>query len=289
MIKKIISVFLSFFVFTSAFWSYIPNENDKKIILKAENVLKKTSEKKLFEIKKRALNNLKKLDNNSKNYFLISEIYKKILEIEKNIEKNDELFEVISVIDGDTIYFKKWNKIVKARFIWVDAPESNTTRFWYIEPFWVEAKEKLKNLIWKNKISIEYDETQGKIDKYWRELVYVFVNWKNIWEEMIKNWFAKEYTYNKKYKYFEKFKMAESEAKNNNLNIWSVQKKFQEKIITNSFWRIKWNINKKNQKIYHLPSCRDYNKTIIVLKEWDMYFDTEEDAKKAWFRLAKNC
>lgn len=286
--KILISVFLSFFIFTSVFWNYTPSENDKKTILQAENILKNFSEEKRLEIKNKIPKILEKLDKNSKNYFLISEIYKIILKIENEINFSEK-YEVFAVIDGDSFHFKRWNEIVKARLIWIDAPESNTTRFWYVEPFWVEATEKLRSLIWNNKISIEYDETQEKTDKYWRELVYIFVNWKNIWEEMIKLWLAKEYTYNKKYKYFENFKKAEIEAKNNKLNIWSKENNSTKIIIENTFWKIKWNVNNRKQKIYHLPICKDYEKVIIVPEEWDMIFETEEEARKAWFRIAWNC
>lgn len=222
--KILVSIFLSLFVFTSAFASYTPTEQDKKAIAWAKELLKNFTEEKRTEIKNKIPLVLGKLDINSKNYFLVSEIQKLILEIENenllkdllNTDKTEnipELYEVVTVIDGDSLHFKKWNEIIKARFIWVDAPESTTSRYWYVEPYGAEATEKLKELIGNNKISIEYDESQGKTDKYWRDLVYVFVNWKNIGEEMIKLWFAKEYTYKTKYKYQENFKKAESEAK----------------------------------------------------------------------------
>jgi len=83
--------------------------------------------------------------------------------------------------------------------IWLDTPESNSTRFWYIECFWKEAKEHLKKLIkyWKY-FFIEYDKTQWYKDKYWRTLWYliewiILKNWKlkliNLNWKQIKDWY----------------------------------------------------------------------------------------------------
>lgn len=222
--KILVSIFLSLFVFTSAFASYTPTEQDKKAIAWAKELLKNFTEEKRTEIKNKIPLILAKLDVNSKNYFLVSEIQKLIFEIENenllkdllNTNKTEnipELYEVVTIIDWDSFHYKKGNETIKARLIWVDAPESTTSRYWYVEPYWVEATEKLKELIGNNKITIEYDETQGKTDKYWRELVYIFINWRNINEEMVRTWFAKEYTYKTKYKYQDIFKKAEEEAK----------------------------------------------------------------------------
>ena len=52
---------------------------------------------------------------------------------------------------------------------------------------------------------------------------------------------------------------------------------------------IKWNINNKWEKIYHLPWCASYNDTIITTSKWERWFCTESEAKAAWWRKAKNC
>jgi micrococcal nuclease len=104
--------------------------------------------------------------------------------------------------------------------IWIDAPESSVTRYWYKECYWEDAKNYLKNLIeWKT-VKLEYDSTQWEIDKYWRSLIYVMHNWLNINWEMIKNWYAWEYTYNKAYKYQSDFKENQKNASDNKVWLW---------------------------------------------------------------------
>lgn len=217
--KKIfLSLFITIFCFTSVFADYIPSEVDKKTVKSLEKTIEKFPTEKINILKEKIPAVLEKLDKNSKNYFLIFEIYKIV---NKKEEKNTEdLYEVVQVIDWDSIHFMKWNEKIKARLIGIDAPESTTSRYGYVEEYGKEATEKLKELIGSNKITVEYDENWGKTDKYWRDLIYIFVNWKNINEEMIKSWFAKEYTYKKVYKYQKNFRQAEIEAIKNWLWIW---------------------------------------------------------------------
>lgn len=123
-------------------------------------------------------------------------------------------YEFISVIDGDTIKVKNsdWKEI-SVRMIWLDTPESNTARYGYTECFWEEStkhlKDLLKNASWLN---LEFDETQWELDKYWRTLAYVILNWENINKKMIADWYGWEYTYNLPYKYQSQFKEAQKKA-----------------------------------------------------------------------------
>lgn len=123
-------------------------------------------------------------------------------------------YEIISVIDGDTAKINyDWQEIA-IRFAGIDAPESSALRCWKIECFWPEAKQYLKTLIeWKT----VYFEP-ASMDWYDRFVWYIFLNWENINEKMIKNWYAREYSYkNQTYKYQSKFKSAQNYAQNNSL------------------------------------------------------------------------
>lgn len=51
---------------------------------------------------------------------------------------------------------------------------------------------------------------------------------------------------------------------------------------------IKGNISTK-EKIYHLPGCASYKRTIINENVGEKWFCSEEEAVKAGFRKAKNC
>jgi len=135
--------------------------------------------------------------------------------------KESQNYRVTKVIDWDTVQINyNWNNTL-LRLIWIDSPESYKLRFWYKECFWEDASRYLKNIIeWKD-IKIEFDESQWKTDKYWRYLAYIFLDWKNINEEMIKNGYAWEYTYNKAYKYKNNFKSSQKLASKNKSWLWS--------------------------------------------------------------------
>lgn len=243
--KKIFAFVLLFiFSFTWIFADYISTEADKEAVKTLENIIPKLSEEKINKLQNRIPIFLENLDKNSRNYFLISEIYKIInkkasekmideliwdLQNKETIKENSDIYEVTEVVDWDTIHFKKWNETITARLIGIDAPESTTTRYGYIQEKWLEATEKLKELIGKSWISVEYDESQWKTDKYWRDLVYVFASGKNINEEMIRSWFAKEYTYKKDYKYKNNFQKAEREAQKKKVWVW------EKKVEVNEF------------------------------------------------------
>ena len=113
---------------------------------------------------------------------------------------------VIKVIDWDTFSFYYKGELVNTRMIWIDAPESNTKRYWYAEKWGKEAKAFLNKLIAGQYVTIQYDASQSKIDMYNRHLVYVFLNWENINNTMIANCHAKEYTFKTAYKFQNLFK-----------------------------------------------------------------------------------
>jgi micrococcal nuclease len=163
---------------------------------------------------------------------------------------------------------------------------------------WNKAKDYLQNLILYKNVYIEYDKTQARTDRYWRHLIYVFYSWKNINQEMIEVWLAKEYTYNKPYKYQKEFKQAQKIAQSKKLWIWWLSKNIQKKVINNidnhndnlyNNCKIKWNINSKWKKIYHLPWCKSYKQTKIDISKWEKWFCTEVEAQKADFTKAGNC
>ena len=204
--------------------------------------------------------------------------------------RNNINYKVLEVIDGDTVALEYlWTKI-KVRMIWIDAPENSKTRFWYIEPYGYEAKEYLKDLVeWKS-IKLELDSSQWLKDKYDRTLWYIFLDWENINNTMILEGYSKEYTYDKDYKYRELFLSSEEEAKLDDKLIWSdvgVQKVGEENL--DSGCVIKWNISwTSKEKIYHIPDCPDYNKTVIDISKWEQFFCTEEETINAGWRKPLN-
>lgn len=122
---------------------------------------------------------------------------------------------VVRVIDGDTIKIIEKDTEHNVRLIGIDAPEMSDCGG-------TQSRSILENLLKGKEILLEADPTQGNTDKYDRLLRYVFTNDNiNINEQMIKRGEAREYTYDKPYKYVDLFISAENTAKDENLGIWS--------------------------------------------------------------------
>ena len=123
---------------------------------------------------------------------------------------------------------------------------------------------------------------------------------------MILGGYAKEYTYNKPYKYQKIYKSAEAQAISSNLGLWSCPLKEAAPVnpvspvipvitipetneTTTTNCDIKGNINSEGEKIYHVPGCRSYTQTIINESKGERYFCTEQQAISAGWRKALNC
>jgi len=124
----------------------------------------------------------------------------------------------IEIVDGDTIHYGD----LSIRMIWIDAPESNTSRYGYTECYWKEASAHLKELLKDAKeVTIEKDSTQWELDKYGRTLGYVIADGVNINEKMIEDGYAFEYTYDKAYAHLSDFTSAQLLAKVTSQWLWS--------------------------------------------------------------------
>lgn len=242
--KRIIAIILLLVLTITSTFAYNPTTKDTKNlnnIYKNIDVLYEAQPlkvEKLYNQLQKIVSSLKK-DNQQK--YIITElnnyISNKLNKSEEIISDGENIqYDVIEVIDWDTIKINyNWENI-NVRMIWIDSPENSTTRFWYVENYWDEAKVKLKELIWNNKITIELDETQWEYDKYNRLLAYVFIWSININSKMIESWYAKEYTYNKAYKYQSEFKKAQKNAEENSIWIW--KEETIEKITSNKTYII---------------------------------------------------
>ncbi|MDD2890856.1 MAG: hypothetical protein PHE49_09515 [bacterium] len=52
---------------------------------------------------------------------------------------------------------------------------------------------------------------------------------------------------------------------------------------------IKGNISSSGEKIYHLPGCASYSRTVINESAGERWFCSESEAKNAGWRKAENC
>lgn len=83
-------------------------------------------------------------------------------------------FEVVKVVDGDTVHVQVGDNIEKLRFLGVDTPESVKPNS-PVECFGKEASEFTKNSLLGEMVRLEFDSTQAERDKYGRLLVYIYL------------------------------------------------------------------------------------------------------------------
>lgn len=143
--------------------------------------------------------------------------------IDNNSNEESEKLEVTyyKSIDGDTAKFKLNDTIITVRFLGIDTPETVHTKK-EEQPYGKEASNYTKKKLESAKeIKIEYDIKAAKQDQYGRELAWIWVDNKLLQEEIILNGLAKTYMLQNNYKYASELQLAQEQAKNNRLNIWS--------------------------------------------------------------------
>ncbi len=130
----------------------------------------------------------------------------------------DGVYEVVRIVDGDTIVIDYDGDDEKVRFIGIDAPESTTKT----ECFGAEATAEMRELLGDKDVRIAFDKTQAQRDKYGRLLLYVWEAEEEIFinKRMVARGFAFEYTYDVPYIYQEEFKSAQDEASDSKNGLW---------------------------------------------------------------------
>lgn len=142
---------------------------------------------------------------------------------DKNATSTDDetLYDVVKVVDGDTITVNINGSNETIRLIGIDTPETVHPSK-PVECFGIEASNKAKELLSDKSVFLEADSTQGERGKYGRLLRYVFLEDGTDFNDlMVREGYAYEYTYNLPYKYQEQFKQAEQEAKLKKRGLWS--------------------------------------------------------------------
>lgn len=130
--------------------------------------------------------------------------------------KNQKLFDVISVVDGDTI---KVSELGTLRLIGMDTPETKDPRK-PVQCFGKEASARATELLSGKKAYLEFDPT-NRIDKYGRTLAYVYREDGYFFNaEMIKEGYANSYT---KYPHpkLEEFNGYQKSAREGSKGLWA--------------------------------------------------------------------
>lgn len=132
-------------------------------------------------------------------------------------QNNLQKAKVIRVIDGDTIEIEGGQKV---RYIGIDTPETVDPRR-SPQCFGKEASTKNKELVEGKEVYLQKDVSET--DKYSRLLRYVYLtqNEISINEQLVKEGYAVSSSYPPDIKYQEKFKVAETEARNNQKGLWN--------------------------------------------------------------------
>lgn len=188
---------------------------------------------------------------------------------------------VSRIVDGDTVDISGNQRV---RYIGVDTPETG-------DCFGSEATEKNKELVLGKEVVLEKDVSET--DRFGRLLRYVWLGETMVNEEMVREGFAKVFTYPPDVKYADRFVAAQREARENKRGLWAddickpnTTSAAQDSSVS---CQIKGNINTKGEKIYHLPGCGSYDKTTINESAGEHWFCSEDEAVGAGWRKAKNC
>ncbi len=139
----------------------------------------------------------------------------------ENEPQLSDLYEVIEVVDGDTIKVSIDGKTETLRLIGIDTPETKDPRK-PVQCFGQEASNNAKKLLEGKKVRLESDESQSARDKYDRLLRYVYLEDGTSYnKQIIADGYAHEYTYDTPYKYQQEYKQAQKDAEANNKGLWS--------------------------------------------------------------------
>lgn len=206
-----------------------------------------------------------------------------------------ETGKVARVIDGDTIELEGGERV---RYIGIDTPETVDPRK-PVQCFGVEASKKNKELVEGKTVRLVKDVTDK--DRYGRLLRYVYLDDAFINVELVKQGFAYSYSYPPDVKYQDQILKAQQEAEQSKAGLWNAcppkdapantasSPAAPAPIPSDGSCAIKGNISSSGEKIYHVPGCGSYNKTVIDTSRGEKMFCSETEAQTAGWRKALNC
>ncbi len=216
------------------------------------------------------------------------------------------LYEVVRVVDGDTIEVLIDGRKKTVRYIGIDTPETVHPSK-PVECFGVEASNKNKELVVGKKVRLAKDVSET--DKYGRLLRYVYVDDTFVNLTLVQEGYANALSYPPDVAFNEEFRKAEQEAREDRRGLWgsacaSATPKNPSEIsqitsptpfvlatqdTSKGQCTIKGNINSEGEKIYHTIGCGSYSKTRISEGVGERWFCTESEALDAGWRKALNC
>lgn len=121
---------------------------------------------------------------------------------------------VAKIVDGDTIKLESGETV---RYIGIDTPETVDPRK-PVQCFGKEASAKNKELVEGKSVRLEKDVTDK--DRYGRLLRYVWLGEEMVNEKLVREGYAKSYTYPPDVKYQDKIIAVQSLAQQENKGLW---------------------------------------------------------------------
>ncbi|MDO8560460.1 MAG: thermonuclease family protein [bacterium] len=191
---------------------------------------------------------------------------------------------VARVIDGDTIELEDGRRV---RYLGIDAPETSRK-----DCFANESKTANERLVLGKTVRLERDRTDT--DRFGRLLRYVYINDTMVNETLVADGFAFASRYPPDVLYAPALDDAMAQAKAAKRGLWGACAAAADTAAVAATpppggCSIKGNINTKGEKIYHLPGCGSYGRTVVEEANGEQWFCTENDAAAAGFRKAGNC
>lgn len=129
-------------------------------------------------------------------------------------------YPVVSVVDGDTVRVRIGRSVESVRLIGIDAPEESAAGR-PAQCFGADATARAEELLAGKAVRLEFDESQGRRDRYNRLLAYVWLDDVLYNERMVRLGYAREFTYNLPYRYQANFQAAEQEARVAGRGLWA--------------------------------------------------------------------
>lgn len=128
---------------------------------------------------------------------------------------------VVAVIDGDTADVRLADGTTRRlRIIGIDTPET-VDPSQPVQCYGPEASERAKTLLAGQTVTLLPDPTQDQADRYGRMLVYVTLpDSRDVGEMLIREGFAREYTYRTAYQRQAAYRAAQMEAQHAGRGLW---------------------------------------------------------------------
>jgi micrococcal nuclease len=199
---------------------------------------------------------------------------------------------VSRVIDGDTIEIEGGERV---RYIGIDTHESVDPRG-VVECLGRESAVRNREILEGMRVRLVADVEDR--DRYGRLLRYVFLeDGRMVNEVLLEEGYAELLTIPPNVRYVDRFQGALTRAREAKRGLWGAAceeasgpvSPIDTTASTQNGCTIKGNISVAGERIYHLPVCPYYDRTVVSTDRGESFFCSEDDARAAGFRKANNC